>query len=51
MIAREVKIKLFLVAVKSVLLCNATAWTMTGTLEKALDGAYTRLLRYALNIA
>ena len=50
-IGREVKIKMFHATVESVLLYNATTWTMTGTLEKALDGAYTRLLRYALNIS
>ena len=42
----EDKIKLFLATAEH----NATMWTMTGTLEKALDEAYTRLLKYTLNI-
>ena len=50
-IDREVKIKMFQATVESVLLYNATTWTMTATLEKSLDGAYTKLLRYALNIS
>jgi hypothetical protein len=50
-ISREVKINLFQATVESVLLYNATTWTMTTTLTKKLDGAYTKLLRYALNIS
>ena len=42
------KLKLFLACVETVLLYNATTWTMTKTLTKRLDGCYTRLLRYAL---
>ena len=51
-ITREVKINLFLATIESILLYNATTWTMTQTLEKSLDGAaYTKLLRYALNVS
>ena len=50
-ITREVKINIFRATVESVLLYNATTWTMTGGLEKSSDGAYTKLLRYALNIS
>ena len=50
-ISREVKINLFRATIESVLLYNATTWTMTHTLEKKLDGAYTKLLRYALNVS
>ena len=50
-ISREVKISLFLATIESVLLYNATTWTMTIALEKSLDGAYTKLLRYALNVS
>ena len=50
-ITREVKINLFLATIESILLYNATTWTMTKGLEKSLDGAYTKLLRYALNIS
>ena len=49
-ISREIKVNLFRATVESILLYNATTWTMTKTLEKSLDGAYTKLLRYALNI-
>jgi hypothetical protein len=50
-IEREVKTKLFLATIESILLYNATTWTMTQGLEKLLDGAYTKLLRYALNVS
>ena len=50
-IGREVKVKLFLATVESVLLYNATTWTMTKSLEKSLDGTYTKLFRYALNVS
>ena len=49
-ITRNVKINIFRATVESVLLYNATTWTMTEGLEKSLDGAYTKLLRYALGI-
>ena len=49
-ITREVKINVFKATVESVLLYNATTWRMTGGLEKSLDGTYTKLLRYALNV-
>ena len=49
-ITREVKINLFKATVESVLLHNATTWRMTAGLEKSLDGTYTKLLRYALNV-
>ena len=32
------------------LLYGAETWTLTETLEKKLDGAYTRMLRYIKNI-
>ena len=42
---------LFRACVESVLLYNdAVTWTMASTLEKRLDGCYTRLLRYALDV-
>ena len=50
-IDRKVKINLFLATIESILLYNATTWTMTKGLEKSLDGAYTKLLRYALNVS
>ena len=42
---------LFTALIESILLYNATTWTMNKTLTKRLDGAYNRLLRYALNIS
>ena len=47
-ISREVKVNLFHACVESTLFYNAGTWTMTKTLEKKIDGAYTKLLRYAL---
>ena len=40
----------FKATVESVLLYGAETWTLTKTLQKGLDGCYTRLLRHALNI-
>jgi len=48
LISKDVKINLFKACVESTLLYNAVTWTMTSTLEKKLDGCYTRLLRYSL---
>jgi hypothetical protein len=50
-IRRDIKINLFLATIESILLYNATTWTMTKSLETSLDGAYTKLLRYALNVS
>eukprot|EP01035_Chromulina_nebulosa_P038333 gene38333-51774_t len=47
-ISREIKVNLFRATVESILLYNATTWTMTKTLEKSLDGAYTKLLSVRL---
>jgi hypothetical protein len=47
-VSRQLKLKLFLACVETVLLYNATTRTMTKTLTKRSDGCYTRLLRYAL---
>ena len=48
---RKTKFNLFTALVESILLYNATTWTMDKTLTKRLDGAYNRLLRYAFNIS
>jgi len=50
-IKRELKVNLFLATIESILLYTATTWTMTKALEKSFDGAYTKLLRYALNVS
>lgn len=47
---RHLKIEFFKATVESVLLYGAESWTLTKTLEKSLNGCYTRLLRHALNI-
>ena len=49
--SREIKIRLFLVTVESVLLYNSETWALTSALTKSLDGANTRMLRMALNIS
>ena len=49
--SREIKIRLFLVSVKSVLLYNSETWALTSALTKSLDGTYTRMLRMVLNIS
>ena len=48
---RKSKLNLFTALIESILLYNAITWTMNKTLTKRLDGAYNRLLRYALNIS
>ena len=45
----KLKRNFFRATVESVLVYGATTWTLTKTLEKQLNGAYTRMLRAALN--
>ena len=47
----NLKRNFFRAAVESVLVYGSTAWTLTTALENKLDGAYTRMLRAALNIS
>ena len=47
---KRIKTRLFIATVESVLLYNANTWTLTIQMEKSLNGAYTRMLRMALNI-
>jgi len=47
----DFKLNLFRAVVESVLLYGAETWTLTDTLEKKLDRAYTHLLRYIKNIS
>ena len=49
-VSRNIKVRLFQATVETVLLYGAEAWMMTKGLERALNGTYTRLLRYALGI-
>ena len=45
------KICVFKVTVESVLLYGCQTWTIDKTLEKRIDGCFTRLLRMVLNIS
>ena len=47
---RELKVRLFLATVESILLYGSETWTVSQTLAKRIDGCYTRMLRMALNI-
>ena len=47
----RLKRNFFRAAVESVLVYGSTAWTLTTALENKLDGAYTRMLRAALNVS
>ena len=48
---RKLKIRLFLATVESVLLYGSETWTVDKSLQKRLDGCYTRMLRMALDIS
>jgi hypothetical protein len=47
----NLKRNFFKAVVESVLVYGSTSWTLTNALENKLDGAYTRMLRAALNIS
>ena len=49
--APDIKRRLFVATVESVLLYGSEAWTLTVADEKALDGMYTRMLRMALDVS
>ena len=48
---RKIKERLFVATVESVLLYGAETWTISKTMEKRLDGCYTRMLRMAYNVS
>ena len=48
---RSTKVGVLTAAVESVLMYGSESWTLTETLTKRLDGLYTRLLRFALNVS
>eukprot|EP00116_Pleurobrachia_bachei_P005435 sb/3465697/ len=50
-ILRNIKVNLFRTTVEAILLYGAETWTLTSTLEKRLDGCYSRMLRMALGIS
>ena len=47
---RQIKLSFFFATVESVLLYGSECWTLKPTLQKSLDGCYTRMLRAVLNI-
>ena len=47
----ELKVRVFLATVESVFLYGSETWTLTKSTEKQIDGAYTRMLRTALNVS
>ena len=47
---RCIKISFFQATVESVLLYGCESWTLKASLDKSLDGSYTRMLRVVLNI-
>ena len=50
-IRRSVKARFFLATVESVLLYGSETWTLTPSMEKSLNGCYTRMLRAAFNVS
>ena len=48
---RDMKIRLFRATVESVLLYGSETWTIGHSLEKRINGCYSRMLRMALNIS
>ena len=48
---RQIKLSFFFATVESVLLYGSECWTLKPTLQKSLDGCYTRMLRAVLNIS
>ena len=50
-ISRSVKLRFFYATVESVLLYGCETWTLTPSIEKSLDGCYTRMLRAAFNVS
>ena len=49
-LSRKIKVRLFLATVESVLLYGSETWTLTKSMEKKLNGCYTRMLLMCLNI-
>ena len=43
-LSRALKIKIFKAAIEPILLYGSETWTLSKSLEKRLDGTYTRLL-------
>ena len=47
---QDLKKRLFVATVESILLYGSETWTITKSMAKRIDGCYTRMLRMALNI-
>ena len=50
-LSKKPESEIFRATVESVIMYGAESWTLTRTLEKRLYGAYTRMLRAALDIS
>ena len=50
-VSKELKTRLFIATVESVLMYGCESWTFTSALERWLDDCYTKMLRAALNIS
>jgi hypothetical protein len=50
-LTEELKRKFFQATIVSILLYGCETWTMTVAIQKKLDGAYTKLLRYISNVS
>ena len=50
-LSKNLKRNLFRATGESVLVYVAITWTLTSTMEKKIDGAYTRMLQAALNVS
>jgi hypothetical protein len=49
-LSRKIKVLLFSSTVESILLYNSTTWALTEALEKSVNGCYSRLLSYTLDM-
>ena len=50
-LSRKMKIRIFKATVESVLLYGCQTWTINKTLQKMMDGCYTRMLRMVLDVS
>ena len=49
-VLRDIKLKFVCATMEAVLLYGSECWTMNNSLQKLLDGSYTRMLRVVLNV-
>jgi len=50
-LSRKLKRLFFMSTIQSILFYACESWSLTKTLKNRINGAYTRLLRYSLNIS